>query len=645
MIKTIISGLFLALTCLCLPFSSSAKPGSDLFGQLPSIYDAAISPDGKKLAYIGSIDGTYVVTAMNLDGSGTPQRAKLGERIKPSVIRWANNEQVLVSIWRSDMLSHVPITSGFIYTMNSQTGKSKILIKPKIFRQYNNRIIDMLADDPDHILMAFPEESNINPPGIHKVNVVTGRYTRERRGLKDTDYWTTDRRGEPRVGQGRNNRSGKWNLRIRDADGDKWRNADDYPGLDADVSISGFTKNPNELIIRDYQGRDTLGFYIYDLSQKAISRKLYHNDTYDADGLVFSNDGSEIIGAKYIADETEIELFEEHNSVLARIRKKYDGFTVDYVDQSADGNLVLFKVSSPSDAGGMFLMNGQTDTLTTIGYFYKDLDSNNLGMVVNVKYYARDKAVIPAYVTLPPGIAESAQIKKLPFIVLPHGGPYARKSKRFDYLAQFFATRGYGVLQMNFRGSEGYGKRFEDAGRENWVVMQEDVEDGAKFLLRKGYADSDRLCIAGWSYGGYAALMGALKNPELYSCAISMAGVTDLQDMIRDMRKYEGGKIAAKDFVLKGFKDKDDIKANSPVKLADALTVPLFLAHGELDQRVHFDQFKRMQRALKKSSAKVTYMEFEDEDHFLSNQKHRQNFFRGLDKFLVEVNGESEFAQ
>ena len=145
---------------------------------------------------------------------------------------------------------------------------------------------------------------------------------------------------------------------------------------------------------------------------------------------------------------------------------------------------------------------------------YTDLKSQDMGNVIPVKYTARDGQKIPSFVTLPPTITTQDALKDLPFIVLPHGGPYGRDEKRFDYLAQFFATRGYGVMQMNFRGSEGYGKAYEQAGRDNWLLMQEDVEDATKYLYKKGYADKDRTCIAGWSYGGYAALMGAAKDNE-----------------------------------------------------------------------------------------------------------------------------------
>lgn len=290
------------------------------------------------------------------------------------------------------------------------------------------------------------------------------------------------------------------------------------------------------------------------------------------------------------------------------------------------------------------IVEGADGKPESLGQYYPDLKSEMLGEVIPVGYSARDGQRIPSYVTLPPTVRDTSQIKDLPFIVLPHGGPYARDSQRFDYFSQFFASRGFAVLQMNFRGSEGYGEAFEKAGRENWMIMQDDVEDGTKWLVEKGYADPDRICIAGWSYGGYAALMGAAKNPELYKCAVAMAALTDISRHISDQRDYRFGEQSAKSFIGAGFESKDDIKANSPVKIAEDITVPLLLAHGELDQQVNFNQFKLMKRALKESSADVTYMEFKDEDHYLSNEENRQDFFKGLDKFLKENLGESEFS-
>jgi dipeptidyl aminopeptidase/acylaminoacyl peptidase len=506
--------------------------------------------------------------------------------------------------------------------------------------------VPKLVNDPDHILMAFSDENQFLKD-IQRVNVTTGRYQQIEHARSSVQNWYTDARGEPRVGQGLVDQIGseeEWYLTIRDADGDKWNRFDKFPGLDADVRIFGFTENPNELVIGDWAGRSTLGIYVYDLVEKKISRKLFHHDTYDARGLVTSTNGA-VIGASFVADTAETQLFGQYDTALSRMRDQFSNYTVDFVDQSGDGRLTLFNVSNAYDPGALAIVDASTNEVSMLAANRRELPAEEMGLVASVVYPSRDGFKIPAYLTLPPSVSDNAGIKNLPFVILPHGGPYARQAKHFDYFAQFFATRGFAVLQMNFRGSAGYGKDFEDAGRENWIKMQDDVEDGAKWVVESGLADPQRVCIAGWSYGGYAALIGAIKTPELYACAISMAGVTDLKDMIVDIKTYRFGSISAQNFILRGFDSRKDIAENSPVKRAAELTVPLFLAHGEADQRVHFDQFKRMKSALRKSPADVTYMTFEDEDHFLSSQKNRQAFFVGLEKFLLATVGKSEYAQ
>lgn len=624
-----------------------AAPPAEAFGMLPRIHDAAISPNGEQIAAIVNFDGSYGVRVLTIGDDDEELRAMLlGEGVKPTWIRWANDNRVLVSLWQSSLFEGVPISSSFIYTLDASKMEGDVLVRTKqIMRQNNSNVVDFLEDDPDHILMAFSDEDQF-VADVQRVNVNTGKYRRVKRGRKGIQSWYTDNRGEPRVGQGlsdRNSEERAWNLTIRDADGDTWRNDDDYPGLAANTRIFGFTSDPNELVVGAWQGRSTMGIYVYDLREKEITRELFHNDAYDAQGLVVDSEG-DIIGAQYVADTTETELLGEYDTVLERMRRAFDGYTIDFIDQSATTGKVLFKVSSAYDAGALALADAATDEVKFLAYYYPQLPSEEMGAVTEVTYAARDGFEIPAYITIPAAISDGSQIQNLPFVVLPHGGPYARTSKRFDYFAQFFASRGFGVLQMNFRGSAGYGKDFEEAGRENWVLMLDDIEDGTHWLTKNKLADPEKICIVGWSYGGYAALMGALRSPELYACAVSMAGVTDLKDMINDIKKYRFGNLAARNFILKGLDTRQEIKENSPVKLADQLTVPLFLAHGKHDESVHFDQYRRMRSALKKAPAEVTYMEFDDEDHYLSNQANRQKFFIGLDKFLLSTVGESEFV-
>lgn len=640
----------LILTLFCtFPAAAQETPPDD-FGTLPAIHDAAISPDGKQLAMFITVKGLYAVRVMNTQGDKgeKPRFVVLGEGVKPGWIKWVNNDQVHAMMWQNQTFQGTPITTNFIYTVEAKTMNGKILVKPpnSIIRQYNGKVIDFLEDDPDYILMAF-SDNNQSMPDIQKVHVKTGKSSRVKRGRGNIQYWYTDRRGEPRIGQGLNEKSKKeedWNMIIRDVDGDKWRQVDEYPGLEAKTDVIGFTSDPNEIIIRSRNGKDTVGLYTYNLADKKMGGALFHDENYDASSVVLSADGNEVIGAKLVTDTTEIKMFNGKTTVLDRMRQKYPSANVDYIDQSYDKRLILFKLSSPTFPGILMMVDSQTDDIKSYGMYYPQLDEAELGSVQEIKYSARDGFRVPAYITLPPKAEAAGQVKNLPYIILPHGGPYARSSKRFDYFAQFFASQGYGVMQMNFRGSAGYGEAYEDAGRESWVLMQEDVEDGARFLIEKGCANPDQMCIAGWSFGGYISLMAAVKNSDLYKCAISMAGVTDIPDLISDQKQYRFGTLSANTSIISGFEDGREMRENSPARRASEITMPVFIAHGTQDQRVHFDQYKRMVRALKKSSAKVTKMEFEDEDHFLSDEENRKRFFRGLDGFLEDVNGKSEWA-
>lgn len=647
-VKEFIMGLImgLGLTALIqISFiqTAFAAPPAKAFGELPVAYDAAISPDGRSLAIIVNFDGTYAVLSKRLGGAKEDSWAlTLGDKVKPRYVKWVNNDRFVAAVAKSEEYRNTPFTVRYLYTGNIATRKGKILVKPKdIFRQFNDVVVDWLEDDPKHILMAYSKEEWDPYPDIRKVNVATGRDSTVKRGLTGIERWHTDDEGTPLIGSGRTE-AGKKRRVIYDKSTQKWNSSDEYPGLKASTPIYGILKNGTEIVIGDYRGKDTLGLYIYNLTQKKITRDLYHNDQYDASGVILSKDGETVIGATYTADSDQTQLLGKNGTLLDRLRAKVPDYDVDYVDQTSDGKTILVKMSAPYDPGGLYMYDGANDKLELLSKMYNGFSQDDTGDVVAVKYTARDGTKIPAFVTLPPGVKSP---KSMPFIVLPHGGPYARDSKRFDYLAQFFATRGYGVLQMNFRGSDGYGKAFAAAGRNNWVLMQKDVEDATRWLLKKNYADPERTCIAGWSYGGYAALMGVSTDPDLYKCAIAMAALTDINDAKQDLKKYRGGRRAAKEFFGEALQDKALRKANSPVNVAHKIKVPVFLAHGDLDENVQFDQFTRMQRALKKAGVNATYMKFKNEDHFLSRQVNREAFFIGMDKFLHQVNGKSEYMK
>jgi len=658
----IFSFFILIAMSILTPFTSVAKPVSvEHYSRLPAVYDAALSPDGNWLATVVDNGGQYILRVFNL-GDPTDKKIRASsypDTVKVNWVHWANNEQLLLSTRQSEKMRGTVFYTGYLFVLNRDVTDARMVLKPQLgggttgartggsggFRQFNNVVLDFLPDDPNNILMAFGE-NDVFAIGAHKVNINKRTSRRLKRGTTDIQYWVTDRNGVIRVGKGRKERSGDWRMTIRDAVGDKWRNDKDYPGLEGNTAIFGFTSNPNELIIGAYNGKDTFGLYVYDLSQKKRTRKLFHHDKYDVDDIIISPDGKNVIGATYLADTKKRAYFDPTNkSRIAKIQTQLPGYQINVIEETKDGKMALFKAETASDASALYTFDFTKNKVSVLGYDYPEIGKAIQGDVTKVRYTARDGFKIPGYVTTPPKIADGVvPFKNQPFIIMPHGGPYSRDTASFDYLAQFMVSRGYSVLQMNFRGSEGYGDAHEQAGRKNWEVMQEDVEDGARWLIEKGYADPKRICIVGWSYGGYAALMGAINDPDFYTCSASIAGVTDLNDMIRDLKKYRFGKHTAKHFILKGFDGKDDIKKNSPVKRAAEITTPIFMAHGTDDVNVHFDQFTRMKSALKKSKAKTTFMEFKDEDHYFIDYQNRTKMMKGLDKFLADNLGESAAA-
>lgn len=637
--------------------AEAAVPAKD-FGKLPFVRDAAISPDGKRIALYGTFGGTVGVTVVDLDNvDGKPKGFLLPKGVKSGWIKWANNDRILVEAWMTDELYGTAYNTASTYTYNTVTEEGDWLVTPKRAASLGSRIgtrnrvfefnyadvVDFLRDDPDHILMAFADEYTGRRP-VHKVNVETGRYTTIERAHEDIQGWATDTTGTPRVAYGLKEGAKTEDdvyIRIKDMDGE-WKTLEHWPNLDHKASFIGFTPQPNELIIASQQGRDTKGLYIYDLNQKKVTRKLYHNDEYDAYGIVRDLDTQEVIGARFTGDEAETVLFDGHSRTIDRMTDAYSDHQIRYVDVSDGGDTLLFRIAQPYDPGSLLLMRDGDAEPKFLASYRPDLPSEELGLVIPVRYTARDGAKIPAFVTLPPTVNDTAGIKELPFIILPHGGPIARDAKRFDWFAQFFASRGYGVLQMNFRGSAGYGESFMQAGRKNWKTMREDAVDGAKWLVEKGYADADRMCVAGWSFGGYAALLSGVKDAELFQCVVAIASLSDLDGELADMR-YSPWKKVARKFITDGFASKDDMRANSPVKVVHEMTLPTFIAHGTLDVNVDYDQHQKLRRALKKSPAKVTEMTFKDDDHYMSIEENRQKMLVELEKFLVKANGKSEF--
>nr|WP_269815615.1 prolyl oligopeptidase family serine peptidase [Parvularcula mediterranea] len=265
---------------------------------------------------------------------------------------------------------------------------------------------------------------------------------------------------------------------------------------------------------------------------------------------------------------------------------------------------------------------------------YPALDDATLGEVIVTSYKARDGLDIQAFVTLPPGMGSLEEAKNLPFALLPHGGPTARDFYGFDWLAQFLAHQGFGVMQMNFRGSSGYGEEFKSAGDRQWgQAMQDDITDGAKWLIGEGMADAGKTSIIGASYGGYAALMGAVKTPDLYRCAVAINAVTDLPKILKDGKDYVGGTYGTR-HIGRLWGDRKMLAENSPARRADDIKIPTLIIMSEEDRVVRPDHSEDMHRALKRAGKDTKLVTLPKGSHYLNVGTNRITMLREMDGFL-----------
>jgi dipeptidyl aminopeptidase/acylaminoacyl peptidase len=311
----------------------------------------------------------------------------------------------------------------------------------------------------------------------------------------------------------------------------------------------------------------------------------------------------------------------------ATLEKLYPGLQTGVVGRDLSGAKVVVKTESASSPPAYYYFDVAKNVYKPLGSAYPQLSGLAIAETRPISYDARDGLEIDGYLTVPKG----AEARNLPLIVYPHGGPASRDFLRFDYWVQYFASRGWAVLQMNFRGSEGYGRAFEKAGEHQWgKAMQDDITDGVRWAVEQGIADPGRICIVGGSYGGYAALQGLTSTPGLYRCAVSLNGVSDIQAFISDKRYYASYQL------VRDYLAQEDPAAVSPANHAANVEAPVLIVHGTKDRTVDHDQSERMSAALRKAGKPVVAAELEGGDHFLTHERHRIQFFKAMDAFLQE---------
>jgi len=472
-----------------------------------------------------------------------------------------------------------------------------------------------------------------------QVDVKNGNSHLMAEGGVDTKNWLTDGHGKVLGRVDHSNVSKLDRLFLSSTGGLHEAGRFDASG-DKDSDIAGLTEDGKGLVRMARNAKGYQALLRRDL-ETGMETELYSAPGYDVAYPLLDEWSGRVIGAAYTADKEEFVYLDPAREALQRgLEKAFPGESVGILSGDLSRNILIVKLNGPARAPIYFVLDRTTHNMRPMARPYPALTDLTLPEVKTYNYAARDGLKIPAYLTLP----LNKPAKNLPLVVMPHGGPDARDQLGFDWWAQFLANRGYAVLQPNYRGSSGYGWDFTQAGLRQWgLKMQDDISDGVKKAIADGVADPKRVCIVGASYGGYAALAGAAFSPDLYACAVSFAGVSDLPLVLRTDRKEYGTDSQNASFWATRIGSSDDnwdqLTATSPARHADKIRCPVLLMHGEGDTTVRIDQSERMESALKEAGKNVQFIRIPGEDHYLNLTETRVRLLTETEKFLAKTIG------
>lgn len=631
--------------------AQAPQPPIEAYGQLPTVIDADVSPDGKRVALVmNSEHGPRLV--IYEAGKGVTKSAD-ASAVKTNAVFFADNDTVIIRA------SEATRTWGFrgayeysaAIAINLETGKTNQLLagEKSLFPAQGGlgKIVGRL-DDGQLLMPAFVGGARFEPDyDLLRASLDSGRGFTHGHGVRDTIDWFVDRDGQPLIREDYSNRDDEYRLLVRDGKG--WDTLLEVEAPEIPISAVAVSRDDTALYYIGSQEADEGFSALSKLNFDGTSeRALFFKEGADIiDALTDIN--RHLVGVEYSGMYPSYDIVDPQlQSSLEATQAVYPETRIEIDSWADDRSAVLYRIFDGYSVPFWVLHEVASDEHTLLSYERSDIPREAIGIVYTIEYAARDGLTIPAVLTTPPAQA-LAPGAKLPMIVMPHGGPRTFDSFDFDWMAQYFANRGYLILQPNFRGSTGFGDAFEDAGSGEWGgKMQDDVSDGVKAMITGGYADPDRVCIIGGSYGGYSALAGGAFTPDLYKCVAAFAPVTDLHKMMRDERLQRGKShwVVAywERIIAAGDGSRDKLRAISPVESAGAFKAPVLLIHGAEDTVVDFDQSRDMHDALKRAGKQVELVRLESGDHWLRDGETRLQTLKALDAFIAQHLQPSEEA-
>jgi dipeptidyl aminopeptidase/acylaminoacyl peptidase len=645
------------LTCLVFAGFATvalAQPADDpaaRFGALEAIESAALSPDGQRIVYTGPATGiSTAAVVVDLERSTTTTVTRLdGEPLHFDACGWSAADRLVCKCYGRVKIQKQLVSFSRLFAIDDNGGNVQKLgerqsVNQIYLQQYDGDVIDWLDGTDGTLLITrlYADEASTGTHITHANRAGLGVVRIDSRTLKvrlieqpDPNAWQyfSDGRGNVRlmtiVRVDAFGRFTERTHRYRQGANREWQDLGTYDAINR-TGIEPLAVDPianSAYVLERLEGRQALYRIALDGSLK--TDLVFAHPEVDITGVVTIGRRGRVIGATYLTDREQVEYFDpEFKQLAAALAHALPELPlIRFVSASADEQRILIFASSDLDPGRYFVFDRAAKRLNRAMLARPELEGVTLAPVRPISYSASDGTPIRAYLTLPPGVTSAAGH---PAIVMPHGGPEARDVWGFDWLAQYFANRGFVVLQPNFRGSSGYSEQwFVDNGFRSWKIAIGDINDGGRWLVTQGIADPAKLAVVGWSYGGYAALQANVLDPDLFKAAVAIAPATDFTALKQEAQEFRES-AAVDEYIGSGA----HVDAGSPARHADRFKAPVLMFHGDVDLSISVDESKDMNAALHASGKNSDLIVYPKLGHDLHDGTLRADMLRRADEFL-----------
>ncbi|WP_371194057.1 alpha/beta hydrolase family protein [Glaciecola sp. SC05] len=633
----ILTMLALLFCMLPLAHSKAELVPVSVYGKLENKSMFAVSPTGEFVAYRQTDSENDLVLVMRADDGEIVGGVNVSD-VNPNTLYFVDEDKLVMVVTQNKRILGYKGRHEVSYAVGFNLNNSKLfqllsLGSSELTAGQTNlgRVLGMSEDKKFAFMPAYDNEGNYN---LYRARVdKRSRPRLHKRGTFDTiDFFVGE--NDELIARERFNSqfkkhtiesylSGKWEVVFSEET--------DY----ITTGFVGITPDKKSLVMSKTGSNGLRSYYSLSLVDGKITERLFSREDKTVERAI--TDVNRIIyGVEYSGFKPTYEFFDDKlNARMRGIATALPQFTTRIVDYTDNWDNIVFHADGTDNAGSYLMY--KSGALSLLAKTRPDIIADGIASVTISEYEARDGLIIPTLLTYPKKI----EAKNLPAIMMPHGGPESYDKMGFDYLAQYFANRGYLVIQPQFRGSTGFGAEHTLLGRGEWGrKMQDDLTDGVNHLVSKGIVDPSKVCIVGASYGGYAALAGAVFTPDLYKCVISINGVSDLPEMMRFSRMEYGKRhwvIALWDDRMSGGDfDKDLLEQISPINHVEKVKARVLLIHGEYDEVVPWQQSDDIYDELREADKDVTFVKLSKGDHYLSSAENRMKAMEAIEAFMSE---------